>query len=72
MILLNDCWLQEDQKNRLQQVAVKLCNYQHLTGSESSGFGRQPIRRAFQNFFQRGDFGGGCEISGVCVCVVGV
>lgn len=37
-------------QNKLQQVAAELCNYQHLTGSESYGFGRQPIRTAFQIF----------------------
>jgi len=35
-------------QNVLQQVAVKLSNYQHLTGSESEGFGCLPSKTAFQ------------------------
>lgn len=65
MILLNDVgWSKTE--NRPQQVAAKLCNYQHLAGSESWGFVCQPIRSAFQ---KRGNSREGCGISGVHVCV---
>lgn len=42
-------------QNRLEQVAAKLCNYQHLTGSKSKGFGGEPNWDFFSETFLKED-----------------